>query len=144
MIYEYARVSRKSRISSIPPVFCKSCECNSKICSLLRMIIWQVPHMLHGSSPEAVWIRKAHPHRRRVVLSLQKQTQQADIEVALVEDFEIQLAFLVCVLYNRSCVEKCICAPLAHLVEHLTLNQGVQGSSPWRRRNTKVAENLEK
>ena len=24
-------------------------------------------------------------------------------------------------------------APLAHLVEHLTLNQGVQGSSPWRR-----------
>ena len=23
--------------------------------------------------------------------------------------------------------------PLAHLVEHLTLNQGVQGSSPWRR-----------
>ena len=26
-------------------------------------------------------------------------------------------------------------APLAHLVEHLTLNQGVQGSSPWRRTN---------
>ena len=25
-----------------------------------------------------------------------------------------------------------ICAPLAQLVEHLTLNQGVQGSSPWR------------
>ena len=24
-------------------------------------------------------------------------------------------------------------ALLAHLVEHLTLNQGVQGSSPWRR-----------
>ena len=24
-------------------------------------------------------------------------------------------------------------APLAQLVEHLTLNQGVQGSSPWRR-----------
>ena len=23
-------------------------------------------------------------------------------------------------------------APLAQLVEHLTLNQGVQGSSPWR------------
>ncbi len=26
-----------------------------------------------------------------------------------------------------------IYAPLAQLVEHLTLNQGVQGSSPWRR-----------
>ena len=25
-------------------------------------------------------------------------------------------------------------APLAQLEEHLTLNQGVQGSSPWRRR----------
>ena len=24
-------------------------------------------------------------------------------------------------------------APLAQLAEHLTLNQGVQGSSPWRR-----------
>ena len=24
-------------------------------------------------------------------------------------------------------------APLAQLVEHLTLNQGVQGSNPWRR-----------
>ena len=24
-------------------------------------------------------------------------------------------------------------APLAQLAEHLTLNQGVQGSNPWRR-----------
>ena len=31
-----------------------------------------------------------------------------------------------------------IFAPLAHLVEHLTLNQGVQGSSPWRRTRVPV------
>ena len=29
-------------------------------------------------------------------------------------------------------------APLAQLVEHLTLNQGVQGSSPWRCTETLV------
>ena len=29
--------------------------------------------------------------------------------------------------YNDACTE---CAPLAQLVEHLTLNQGVPGSSP--------------
>ena len=29
-------------------------------------------------------------------------------------------------------------APLAQLVEHLTLNQGVQGSSPWRRSESTV------
>ena len=27
-------------------------------------------------------------------------------------------------------------APLAQLAEHLTLNQGVQGSNPWRRIHT--------
>ena len=33
-------------------------------------------------------------------------------------------------------------APLAQLVEHLTLNQGVQGSNPWRRtKNTVFADN---
>ena len=32
-------------------------------------------------------------------------------------------------------------APLAQLVEHLTLNQGVQGSNPWRRtKNTVFAD----
>ena len=31
-------------------------------------------------------------------------------------------------------------APLAQLVEHLTLNQGVQGSSPWRRTERTVFE----
>ena len=39
--------------------------------------------------------------------------------------------------YNKFRVKenanKLINALLAHLVEHLTLNQGVQGSSPWRR-----------
>ena len=33
------------------------------------------------------------------------------------------------VVISRCCTKK---APLAQLVEHLTLNQGVQGSSPWR------------
>ena len=32
-------------------------------------------------------------------------------------------------LYNSPCVMKCN-ARLAQLVEHLTLNQGVQGSNP--------------
>ena len=33
-----------------------------------------------------------------------------------------------------SCVEEMQDqAPLAQLAEHLTLNQGVQGSNPWRR-----------
>ena len=37
--------------------------------------------------------------------------------------------------YNHFCVEEMNVgnALLAQLVEHLTLNQGVQGSSPWRR-----------
>ena len=38
--------------------------------------------------------------------------------------------------YNNSCMLRNMHfighAPLAQLVEHLTLNQGVQGSSPWR------------
>ena len=33
--------------------------------------------------------------------------------------------------YNHSCVEK-MHGFLAQLAEHLTLNQGVQGSNPWR------------
>ena len=33
-----------------------------------------------------------------------------------------------------TCVEETQAqAPLAQLAEHLTLNQGVQGSNPWRR-----------
>ncbi len=49
------------------------------------------------------------------------------------------LAFFKFLFYNAFCVRgKCkqsvnktrIDAPLAQLVEHLTLNQGVQGSSP--------------
>ena len=39
------------------------------------------------------------------------------------------LAFLGKPLYNKPCVMECS-ARLAQLVEHLTLNQGVQGSSP--------------
>ena len=37
--------------------------------------------------------------------------------------------------YNHFCVEEINVgnALLAQLVEHLTLNQGVQGSSPWQR-----------
>ena len=37
--------------------------------------------------------------------------------------------------YNNTCVANigiCKSGPLAQLVEHLTLNQGVQGSNPWR------------
>ena len=41
------------------------------------------------------------------------------------------LAISDAAIYNISCVMKC--APLAQLVEHLTLNQGVRGSSPRRR-----------
>ena len=33
-------------------------------------------------------------------------------------------------------------APLAQLVEHLTLNQGVQGSSPWRRTQSTVFDEM--
>ena len=42
------------------------------------------------------------------------------------------LAFWKNVLYNKHCVERYTkkYARLAQLVEHLTLNQGVQGSSP--------------
>ena len=40
------------------------------------------------------------------------------------------------IYYNNFCVldkpQQTRFAPLAQLVEHLTLNQGVQGSSPWR------------
>ena len=47
------------------------------------------------------------------------------------------LAFLKELLYNNSCLKERTYnlreARLAQLVEHLTLNQGVQGSNPWRR-----------
>ena len=47
------------------------------------------------------------------------------------------LAFWILLGYNHSCVVKykqtIKYALLAHLVEHLTLNQGVRGSSPRRR-----------
>ena len=42
-----------------------------------------------------------------------------------------RLDFFLILSYNNSCVLSY--APLAQLEEHLTLNQGVQGSSPWRR-----------
>ncbi len=42
-----------------------------------------------------------------------------------------RLAFLTIIIYNTPCVEEIHTqALLAQLVEHLTLNQGVQGSSP--------------
>ena len=41
------------------------------------------------------------------------------------------LAIYEYIYYNNSCVKEK--APLAQLAEHLTLNQGVQGSNPWRR-----------
>ena len=44
------------------------------------------------------------------------------------------LAFFIATRYTMSCVEITQAhAPLAQLAEHLTLNQGVQGSNPWRR-----------
>ncbi len=52
--------------------------------------------------------------------------------------FQKKLDFLMSVWYHISCAEavklsKNIYALLAQLVEHLTLNQGVRGSSPrWR------------
>ncbi len=48
--------------------------------------------------------------------------------------FKKTLAFLKTMYYNLHCAfdEDTRYAPLAQLVEHLTLNQGVQGSSPWR------------
>ena len=43
------------------------------------------------------------------------------------------LAFVLGMCYITTCpVEDTRNGPLAQLVEHLTLNQGVQGSSPWR------------
>ena len=43
------------------------------------------------------------------------------------------LAFALGMCYITTCpVEGHINGPLAQLVEHMTLNQGVQGSSPWR------------
>ena len=49
--------------------------------------------------------------------------------------FKKVLAFWEMMYYNHFCVEKMNVgnALLAQLVEHLTLNQGVQGSSPWQR-----------
>ena len=44
--------------------------------------------------------------------------------------FKKMLAFLILLLYNIRCVKELTLAPLAQLEEHLTLNQGVQGSSP--------------
>ena len=51
---------------------------------------------------------------------------------------KIILAFPFITNYNNIRFTKFLyeashCALLAQLVEHLTLNQGVQGSSPWRR-----------
>ena len=44
------------------------------------------------------------------------------------------LAFFIATRYTMTCVEMTQAqAPLAQLAEHLTLNQGVQGSNPWRR-----------
>ena len=47
------------------------------------------------------------------------------------------LDFSILIRYNSICVRKSdkpmYLASLAQLVEHLTLNQGVQGSTPWRR-----------
>ena len=40
------------------------------------------------------------------------------------------LAFYKIIMYNKFCRRKRY-APLAQLAEHLTLNQGVQGSNPW-------------
>ena len=37
------------------------------------------------------------------------------------------------IVYRSRVSDKQKEAPLAQLVEHLTLNQGVQGSNPWRR-----------
>ena len=42
--------------------------------------------------------------------------------------------------YNNSCVQGTQeNAPLAQLAEHLTLNQGVQGSNPWWRIKVSVS-----
>jgi hypothetical protein len=46
----------------------------------------------------------------------------------LIKLFEKVLAKFITIPYNNICVQKKV--PLAQLVEHLTLNQGVQGSSP--------------
>ena len=48
-------------------------------------------------------------------------------------------------IYNQSCVLRNAKehASLAQLVEHLTLNQGVQGSSPWRRTQELIFGTLE-
>ena len=45
--------------------------------------------------------------------------------------FKKCIAFSQKVQYNNTCVEK-MHGFLAQLAEHLTLNQGVQGSNPWR------------
>ncbi len=57
----------------------------------------------------------------------------------IIKKYEKTLAFFVVMGYNISCLVQgdikkvfywIICARLAQLEEHLTLNQGVQGSSP--------------
>ena len=53
------------------------------------------------------------------------------------KNFKKLLAFSKKLLYNIACVKETQKqnkenARLAQLVEHLTLNQGVQGSNPWR------------
>ena len=50
----------------------------------------------------------------------------------ILEKIKKVLAFFIFIVYNNSCIceNKNEYAPLAQLVEHLTLNQGVQGSSP--------------
>ena len=61
------------------------------------------------------------------------------------------LDFFVIIGYNNFCaVEETvqdkknhIYARLAQLEEHLTLNQGVQGSSPWRRTESTVFDDCE-
>ena len=44
--------------------------------------------------------------------------------------FKKKLAIMNLLYYNNFCSLELQHAPLAQLVEHLTLNQGVQGSSP--------------
>ena len=47
------------------------------------------------------------------------------------------------IVYRSRVSDKQKEAPLAQLVEHLTLNQGVQGSNPWRRTKGTVFADIE-
>ncbi len=56
------------------------------------------------------------------------------------KNFEKVLAIFEILFYNISCVQETQGnAPLAQLAEHLTLNQGVQGSNPWWRIKVSVS-----